>query len=340
MAKRHLLMMSEGEASGGGGGVAEAPAAAPAEAPAPAPATAAAVAIAATPAAAPAVAAAPAPAGKTLAEEGAPAAPKKNPADTAAYWPADWRANMSGGDEKLLKQLERYAAPPDLFKKARELENKIASGEYKKTLGKDATDKELAAWRKDNGVPEAADKYDLTGVKLGETDTAILPEILSAAHKHNLTPEAARDLVSVLPKVRGMIAEKQTQNDETLRSNTEEMLRSEWGADYRRHLNVIHGVLDSTMTQEMKSSFLQARLPDGSHLGSHPDVLKGLLSIALIKNPTGIVVPGASSNPMQGIADEKAKIEKVMREDRGTYNKSEDMQKRYRDLIEAEQRMK
>jgi hypothetical protein len=43
---------------------------------------------------------------------------------------------------------------------------------------------------------------------------------------------------------------------------------------------------------------------------------------------------------MKGVMEEKADIEKVMREDRKAYNKDEAMQSRYRELIEAEQKLK
>src|SRR5687767_3918859 len=48
-----------------------------------------------------------------------------------AKWPDNWRQEMTGGDEKELKQAERYLTPADVWKKTRSLEQKLSSGEYK-----------------------------------------------------------------------------------------------------------------------------------------------------------------------------------------------------------------
>src|SRR5260221_8933915 len=73
------------------------------------------------------------------------------PAEPAGYWPADWRKNIAGEDEKEIAQIGRYASPADIWKKARALEQRMSSGELRPVLMKDAKPEELTAYRKAHG---------------------------------------------------------------------------------------------------------------------------------------------------------------------------------------------
>jgi hypothetical protein len=99
-------------------------------------------------------------------------------------------------------------------------------------------------------------------------------------------------------------------------------------------------MLDGTTSQKLKETVLEARLPDGTKFGDSPDVMRLLVSLALVQNPAGIVVPGGSADPLQGAEDEITKIEKVMRENRPAYDKDVKMQTRLRDLYGAREKLK
>ena len=73
---------------------------------------------------------------------------------------------------------------------------------------------------------------------------------------------------------------------------------------------------------------------------NNPDILRGFVNLALEVNPAGPLVPAGSGNPMESIAEEKGKIEKMMRENRKAYDKDDKVQERYRELIDAENKMK
>jgi hypothetical protein len=62
-------------------------------------------------------------------------------------------------DAAELKRLERFTDPGGIYKSYRELENKIASGEFKPQLRKDATADETARWRAESGIPLKAEDY-------------------------------------------------------------------------------------------------------------------------------------------------------------------------------------
>ena len=71
--------------------------------------------------------------------------------NTEAAWPQDWRDQLAGGDEKLVKRAQRYASPRDVWNALVAAQNRISSGELKSVLPKDAKPEEIAAWRTEQG---------------------------------------------------------------------------------------------------------------------------------------------------------------------------------------------
>lgn len=299
-----------------------APAAAPVEAPTAAPA-------------APSTAS-PAPAPTTAATNTAePSEPK------AGYWPADWRQTVSKADAKVLSRLERYASPEAAMQALIEAQNRISKGELKPVLGKSATPEQVAEWRSAHGIPEAPDKYSFDkDVKVDHIDKEVLGTVLKAAHESNQTPDQVQATMKAWNQIEQMAAEKRAEADLKVQKEAEDSLRAEWGGEYRRNINLIHGLLDGSASPDLKESLLNGRLADGTPIGSSPAALKMLASLALIQNPAGVVVPGSEGNLMQGVEDELGKIEKMMRENRHAYNKDEKVQARYRELLEAREKLK
>lgn len=305
---------------------------------------------AAAPAAAPAAPAAPAaaPAAPAPSPSPAPAAPAPAPAAAKADgddgkakpdWPDDWREKASKGNAKVRDRLGRYASPVDAVDALIAAQDRIRSGEVKPVLPKDAKPEEITAWRKEHGIPEKADDYDLKGVKLDDSDKPFIAEVLKAGHAAHMTPEVAKAVVSVWPELKKQAFDAQSERDQQAAQASEDALRAEWGTDFRRHMNLIHGLLDGSGSQKLKDSFLFGRLADGTPIGSSPEVLKMLLGVALRDNPTGIVVPGGTGDQGKAIDSEIGEIEKAMRTDRAAYNKNEKMQKRYLELLQAKEAM-
>jgi hypothetical protein len=307
-----------------------APVAAPAAAPVAAPP--AGVPKAAAPTPAPAPVAAPAP---VSANPATPATPESN----EGYWPADWRQIVSKADAKVLARLERYASPEAAMQALISAQNRIAAGELKPALGKNASAEEIAAWRTEHGIPATPDKYDL-GKDVEGMDKDALKQLLEVAHKTNQTPEQVQASIAAVKALAIQSTEQRHEADLQVQKESEDVLRAEWGPEFRKNINLIHGMLDGTATPELKDKLLGGRLSDGTPIGSSPEALKFLVGLALIQNPSGVVVPGSEANPMKGVEDEIAKIEKTLRENRKAYDKDETMQARYRDLLGAREKMK
>lgn len=265
-------------------------------------------------------------------EEQPPASPQK--------FPDNWRDELAGEDAKFRKQLERYASPTALAKAYRELQSKVSSGELKNNkLPEKPTDEELAAWRKENNVPESAKDYinDLpSGIVIGEADKARVDSFLEAMHGRNVPKDIVQ---AAIEWNQGKIEEELQQRYEmnaSLQDKTEEDLRAEWGPEYKRNINMINGLI-ATLPEDAREALSGATALDGTALFNNANVVRWMVDLARKVNPVGTVVPGAS-NP-KAIDDELTQIQKVMREDRKAYNNDPKMQARYLQLLEAKERV-
>ena len=119
------------------------------------------------------------------------------------------------------------------------------------------------------------------------------------------------------------------QQDQTWKQEAEDALRSEWGGEFRRNQNLIQGLIDFTGGNG-KSNILEARMPDGRRVADSPDAMKQLLGVALIQNPTGVVVPGGGAGNSEGIRSELEKLQKISAD-----KKTPAQSARERDLYDA-----
>lgn len=258
------------------------------------------------------------------------------------YWPDDWLNRVSKGDEKLSKRLGRYASPEAMADALVAAQNRISSGELKTALPENASEAELSQWRKENGIPESPDKYDLkfdSGLIIGEEDKPLVDSYLEAAHKDNTTPEQAKNTIEWFFKWQDKMGAEREAEDDTDTQLVQDELNVEWGASYRRNINMIQGLMDK-IPEDSRKALMAARLPDGKAIFNDAGVLRGLAAIALEVDPAGTLVPGGGGDPMKGVDEEIASIETTMRENRGKYNKDEKMQARYRELIDAREKLK
>lgn len=257
------------------------------------------------------------------------------------YWPDDWRQTVSKGDAKILARVERYQSPEAAVNALIAAQNKISSGELKPILRKDASPEEMADYRKAHGIPESHDKYDLgKDFKLEALDKTLAEHVFKAAHESHQTPEQVKATMKAWGAISKQVSDARAEEDGKIQKTSEDALRAEWGSDYRKNINLITGLFDGSATPDLKDKFLHGRLADGTPIGSSPEAMKLLVGLAMIQNPTGVIVPGSEGNQSQAVDDEIAKIEKTMSTNRSAYNKDEKMQARYRDLLGAREKLK
>lgn len=254
-------------------------------------------------------------------------------AETAPDWPEDWREKAAGGDAKVLARLSRFASPKAVADALIAAQNRISQGDLKPVLKKDATPEQLADYRKELGIPETPDKYDISAYKLEGDDAKMIEGYLAKAHATNQTPEQVKAGIDAYMEINTQINESRQNQDVQIQTATEDVLRGEWGNDYRRNITLVNSLLDGA-PDGLKDRILTGRLSDGTPIGSDPDALRWLLGLELERNPVGVIAPSGGGNMAKTVDDEIKTIETMMRENRKAYDRDEKTQARYRDLLQ------
>lgn len=260
-----------------------------------------------------------APADKT-AEETAKDADGKDKA-TDPTWRQDWREAIAGGDEKRLAALKRFATPEAMAKSYFALQQKLSSAEYKKAPGEDATPEELAAWRADNAIPDAPDKYALPEIpefEWSDDDRAAAAPLFERLHKKN-TPQP------VIDEVMGYYADLQKQTeakvveiDHNDKTAAEEHMLSTYGNEYKPTLALMKRFYNDkdAFPPELRDALLAARTPDGKRLANMPPVLDFIAQRSRETYGDGGMLYGDAKVEL---TSRKNEILKVMNEDIGRY---------------------
>jgi hypothetical protein len=248
-----------------------------------------------------------------------------------------WRADISGGDEKAAKLLERYATPQDFTKAYLEAVKKISSGELAKPLPKDATPEQVAEWRKGNNIPEKPEGYFEklpNGLVIGEDDKPMFDAVAQKLHARNVQPEVIHDLAEWYYGMQDQQIQAQQAADAEAKPALESKLREAWGPDFKANANVYASYL-AAAPKEVHEVLTQARGPDGSFLLYNPAVVSWLTAQAREINPAAHITPAGNEGTVQSVQAEIDQIEKLMRTNRTEYNKDNAKQERLRQLYDA-----
>ena len=256
-------------------------------------------------------------------------------------WPENWRNLMAGDDAKELKRLERFASPSDVYKLGyRKLEARMSSGELKQALPKDAKPEEIAQWRKDNGIPETPDKYELkldNNLVIGEQDKPIVDMILQTAHGANYTPAQAKAAVQAYYDIQSRNVEALVQKDDTDRVAAVDGLIQEYGKGYRQTLGKMEAEVLGLFPSTIQDGLKNARMPDGTALFNNVDFIKGLVALSYELNPSATVVPAGGGDAAKNLNERITEIEGMMGSK--AYKKNAEIQQEYRDLIAAREKI-
>lgn len=256
----------------------------------------------------------------------------------------DWRAEWAGEDPDLAKFLGRFQSPAAAIAKYKEQHGEIRSGKFIKPLGDAPTDDEIAAYRGAFGVPDAAEGYlDALpdGLVVGDDDKPFVDQFIEGMHGVNAPKATVDAALSAYYKIVEGQAADEAETANSLKNQSIEDLRTEWGPDYKRNMNIMHSHLDG-MPEVIKDVFTNGQMADGTPIGYNAEVLKWLTGQALEANPVATVVPGAGANQSGAIADELASLTKLMGNPQSDYWKgpmAEKNQARFLELTEAQQKL-
>lgn len=255
-------------------------------------------------------------------------------------FPENWRELLAAGDDKKLKQLQRYSDPAAFANKTFALEQKLSSGEYRRPLPKDATPEQVKEWRQEQGLPDAPEGYKVelpNGVVPGEQDKQTIENYQKFAFENNLPTEVMNKQLGWYYSQLDAQAKARELSDTTFHEEAKDSLMSEWGLkDYRANLAAM-GAMRDQMPQGLADRILAGRTSDGKLVGDDPTFLKWFASLSREMNPSATVVGLDAGKSVEGELDA---IRKMRREDPTKYDQDKNIQARELQLIEAQLKTK
>lgn len=247
-----------------------------------------------------------------------------------------WREQIAGENKDALKTLERFASPKAIYESYSELRSRVAKGELKAVapFPKTGTAEQQAAWRSENGVPEAPDKYDLNlpkGLVVGEKDKPVVEGFTKYAHEHHLPTGAVSTAMNWYFEEKVRREEAARAEFDTKKTEVAAALGAEWGPEYKTNLNKIQGLLDSTIPADQGElkTLINNAIATNAHFARH------YAKIALDLNPAGVLVSMDRGANEGTVVDELTKIDTLRKTDRKKYDGDPKIQQRYLDLLDG-----
>ena len=253
------------------------------------------------------------------------------------HWPDDWRAQMANGDAKAARLLERYTSPDAVGKALMSAQHRIRSGELKLRPGPEATEEQLADWRLQHGIPETAKDYDVPILldgkyeDLDEFGKASIDAFRGTFHELDMPPEHAEKIMSVANDVAVQQMERQAETDAIRQEDTEDSLRMDWGADYKKNIALNAQFMQDKLGDSWQS-FVTARTPEGLRLADDPKFNKFINQMA--RSEGGTVLQTGETVAGHNVQARIEEIRKVMSTDYSKY-KREGLDVEYSKLLEG-----
>jgi hypothetical protein len=271
-------------------------------------------------------------------------------ATAPAAFPDDWRKQLSKGDEKALKRLERYASPVAVAEALINAQDRIAKG-LKPGLPADATPEQIAEYRALLGVPEKPEGYKVelaNGRVIGEEDQPMVTKFLTDMHAANAPPAMVNAMLNSYYDLQDEQIEAREDRDIEQSTVAKQALREEYGAETKANMAAIAGMLDAAPTG-VGETLRSARGQDGALLLNDVNTVRWLVQMAKAANPAATVAPGSSGNAAQTVADEMTRLKADINNPESDYHKApmilrdgiKDTPKahRYRELLAAQERL-
>lgn len=233
--------------------------------------------------------------------------------------------------EQVLGQLKRAKSIDDAVVSGIMAMEKLRSGDHRR-LADEASPEEAAAWRKENDIPEAAEKYDIPAIPghtWKEDDGPTLDGFKAAAHEANL-PQSAVNRLTKWYVEQQQNSEAEYDNklktlDRQDKETCHDALRTELGiAEFKPSMAVMKRLLedDEVFGEGASEKILSARFYDEEtgmwrRLTSLPEIARGLIGLATERYGEGAMAAGDGRPSVS--ANRLDEIEKILKTDSDRY---------------------
>lgn len=192
------------------------------------------------------------------------------------------RETIAGGDDKLLKQLERYKSVEAISKMVKEARLAAQNAGKPLTLSDKATDDEIKAYREAYGIPPEAKDYPgefRSGYQATDADKAVLGEFKASMHAANVPPQYAAKALEWYQDFATAQKQELDGNMAKVARETQTALRSEWGGEYDGNIGAVRELMTTHLGEDGFNRMMGMRLQDGSRLQDDPAFVKMMAQI-------------------------------------------------------------
>ncbi len=224
---------------------------------------------------------------------------------------ANWREPFADGDEKSAKMFERYLTPADLGKSLIEKEALIRASTMLKPLADDHNDDDLKAYREQQGVPAEFEGYYENlpkGLVIGEDDKAIVDMFVKELHEENASPAIVHRLIASYNKWEESLTGEMDTLDKSQKAETEDLLREEWGSDYKANGNLTKLFIQG-LPEEKQAELMGARMSDNRSVANDPDMMKWMAKMSRELYGSQVFAPSGGNTSLQNRDSRKKELE-------------------------------
>lgn len=254
-----------------------------------------------------------------------------------AKFPENWKEEMGGADKDTLKALERYKSPADVAKALREAQKTIAKGGKGTVAEKPAVEDAagLKVWREQQGIPDEPTAYKLPEAvtkRITDADKPNVAFFTEAMHKRDAPTSAVTMALETYYDLQDQVQAAIDQGDKQFKTETEDVLREEWGSAYRPNMTLAKRFVEEIMPGV---NMLDARLPDGRLVGSVPELVKSLVAMGTMHYGDEAF---AGSDAATKTQNRKEELEQMQKTDMNKYNSDPKFRKEYIEILAAEEK--
>lgn len=187
------------------------------------------------------------------------------------------RETLAGGDEGLLKALNRYTSVDAISRAFKEARVAAKNAGKPLVLSDKAGDDEIKAYREAYGIPAEAKDYPgdfRQDFKASDADKAVLGEFKASMHAANVPPQYAAKALEWYQDFATAQKQELDGNMAKVAKETQNALRAEWGGEYDGNLNAAQELMTTHLGKDGFDRMMGMRLMDGSRLQDDPAFVK------------------------------------------------------------------
>lgn len=235
------------------------------------------------------------------------------------------RQQMAGGDEKLLNELKRYRSAEAIGKALRDAKVAAKQKQSPLSLGEDATEEEVKAFREAMGIPEEAKDYPINwrdGYEPNEFDNAMLDDFKGFMHGKNIDPKTAQAAMEWYQENTQVIEQTRNEAMANRAEQTQEHFRSIYGAEYKGNMAAANELIKTQLGEEGYQDFLQMRLENGERLQDQPFMVEMLVNLGTEYYGSNAIVNGDIETTSKTLEERKQELLALRATDEKKYNSS------------------